>query len=188
MNGARLKANLIFIFSTFGSFLGSRYVTKNYGSKVHAEYGEPAVATGIATGAIAGVKKIPNAEVGLGLIAGTGMNAVWSIASIPKIKEQLPKEIQVTLGDDSFRPIGSLDGFSDEELMGNERVINIARTMADVDKEAYVSALIAAAENKKGKTALPENTELVTVGAKTESLDYQSGLEGEQELEGNSLD
>jgi hypothetical protein len=74
----------------------------------------------------------------------------------------------------------SLDGYSDEELMGNERVINIARDMAEYEKEAYINALMAASQPKQIAYSQP-----VTVGA---SLDYQTGLEGDEELEGNSLD
>jgi hypothetical protein len=82
MNSSKLKANLIFIFATFGTFLGSRYVMKNYGDKIHDEYGEIGIATGIAGAAIYSANKIPNAEVALGVIAGSGMNAsleVWQV-------------------------------------------------------------------------------------------------------------
>ena len=184
MNSSKLKANLIFIFATFGSFLGSRYVMKNYGDKIHDEYGEIGIATGIAGAAIYSANKIPNAEVALGVIAGSGMNAIWKFASIPKIKDKLPESIQATLGDDGSQAMTvgstSLDGYSDEELMGNERVINIARDMAEYEKEAYINALMAASQPKQIAYSQP-----VTVGA---SLDYQTGLEGDEELEGNSLD
>lgn len=184
MNSSKLKANLIFIFATFGTFLGSRFVTKNYGSKIHGEYGETALATGLAGTAVYSANKIGNAEIALGVIAGTGMNAVWSMANMPMIKDKLPQSIQATLGDDGSQAMTvgstSLDGYSDEELMGNERVINIARDMAEYEKEAYINALMAASQPKQIAYSQP-----VTVGA---SLDYQTGLEGDEELEGNSLD
>ncbi len=188
MNSSKLKANLIFIFATFGTFLGSRYVTKNYGSKIHAEYGETALATGIAGTAIYSANKISNAEVALGVIAGSGMNAVWMMASMPAVKDKLPQSIQATLGDDGNQATtvgqNSLDGYSDDELMGNERVVNIAREMAAHEKDAYINALMAAAQGRETKQ-LPYN-QTVTVGAA--SIDYQTGLEGEEEMDGNSLD
>ena len=140
----------------------------------------------MATVAVSQVKKISNAEIGLGLIAGSGMNAVWSIASIPKIKEKLPTGIQTTLGSEvGEMGNNSLDSYSDQELMGNERVVNLARGMAENEKEAYVNALIAAAQS--AQRMLPDNREFQTVGSSLP--DYQAGLEGEEdELEGNSLD
>jgi hypothetical protein len=186
MDSKQLTANLKFIFSSFGGFLASRWATKNYGSKIHVDYGESALSTGIAVAVISSAKKISDPQIGLGLIAGTGMNAAWSYASIPAIKSKLPDSIQATLGSEMGESGNgnSLDGYSDYELMGNERVINIAREMADHEKEAYQKALISAVKNQQRQ--LPQET-VMTVGSGTLQQTFQTGLEGEEDLDGDSL-
>jgi hypothetical protein len=188
MNGQQLKASLVFVLSSFGSFLVSRWATKSYGQKLHIDYGETILATTIAGTAISSAKKIPNQQVGLGFISGTGMNAAWSLASIPKIKEKLPQSIQTTLGSDEIETVqgNSLDGYSDYELMGNERVISIAKEMAEQEKESYLKALISAAKQKQ--ILLPDQIQKQEMGSEVLQKTFQTGLEGDEDLNGDSMD
>ena len=163
------------IGATFGSFLGARVATDKLGSKVNEKYGQA-------------IDKISKTQpsIALGLVAGTGANALFMLMKTEPIRTRLPDAMQSMLSgasDRDYIPVVSLNGVSDEELYGNERVREIARQMADDEVNETLAALNGAAE----QLALPNPDETdyeVSGNEETEVSDHSHDLNGDYEING----
>ena len=176
------------IGATFGSFLGARVATDKLGSKVNEKYGQAIVGGGILAGSVMVSDKISKTQpsIALGLVAGTGANALFMLMKTEPIRTRLPDAMQSMLSgasDRDYIPVVSLNGVSDEELYGNERVREIAHQMADDEVNETLAALNGAAE----QLALPNPDETdyeVSGNEETEVSDHSHDLNGDYEING----
>ena len=148
------------VLSGFGSAFGSIIVSNKYGAKVNEKYGSAIIGGAGLAGAVAVSDRVSKSEpsVALGLIAGTGINALYQTIKLEPIRKRLPDSMQQYLnGWDDNRPVEvlHLNGVPDQILFGDPRVKEIARQMADAEVNETIAALNGAAETFS-QAALPD--------------------------------
>jgi hypothetical protein len=139
------------VASTFGSFFGMNLASSKLGSKVNEKYGAAIVGAGGLAGSVVAAKSIEQSQpmVALGIVAGSGANALLQTMKVEAIRSRLPDSVQSMLsgyGDQQFLPVVNLNGVDDEALYGDPRVKEIARQMADHEVNETLAALSGAVE------------------------------------------
>ncbi len=166
------------VASGFGTFVGTAWASNSFGEKIHADYGKAIVGTGLAVGGTMAVKELAktNPSIALGIITGSGMNAVFQIARTEVVKSKLPSGIQSMLSGQEivYMPLA---GTPDEELRQDQRVLQIASEMAGREIDEYQDTLSGLADQLAGNEA-PNENELSMAGLQEQLAgedDYLSG-------------
>lgn len=169
------------VAGALGSLLGSAAVSAKLGPKVHETYGPLAAGGGIFAAVIqlsasGFYKKDP--ALSIGLIAGTGINAGMQLLKMDAVKSKLPDSMQSMLSglNPDYIPVVNLAGISDEVLYGDNRVRQLAQSLANQEMAETMASMAGFAETAREQQYLPYTTQ----------GEYE--LDGEYELNGDEYE